>query len=225
MHFARRQHNATLLPDGTVLVTGGTQGNGAKYQGEQNGFNDLRIGSPIRAAEIWNPDTGHWTQCAEASVDRCYHSTAFLLPDATVVSAGGGEYSPANNGAPNLPEDTHRDAQIFSPPYLFHGVRPVITSAPNDVTYSEAFTIGTANSGQVGAVNWIRLSSVTHSNNMNQRINFSGVCCGRRAFHYSDGASERQCLSAGALHVIRARQKRRSVGREDSTNSLTNAVL
>ncbi len=116
MHFARRQHNATLLPDGTVLVMGGTQGNG----GESNGFNDLTPGQPIRSAELWDPKTGHWTLMARASVDRCYHSVAVLLPDATVLSAGGGEYRPNNNlDRENNPNDSHKNAQIFSPPYLF----------------------------------------------------------------------------------------------------------
>jgi hypothetical protein len=114
---------------------------------------------------------------AKADRDRCYHSTAFLLPDATVVSAGGGEYSPSEDGrTPNPPGDTHQDAQIFSPPYLFKAdgtrvARPDITSAPNDVTYGQTFTVGTSHPDQVGAVNWVRLSSVTHSFNMNQRIN------------------------------------------------------
>ena len=115
MKFRRRQHNATLLPDGTVLVTGGTQGSG----GETNGFNDLTPGQPIHAAELWNPKTGHWTVMASEDVDRCYHSTAILLPDATVLSAGGGEYAPRNDGVQNDPKDTHKDAQIFKPPYLF----------------------------------------------------------------------------------------------------------
>jgi len=172
MHFARRQHNAVLLPDGTILVLGGTQGCGAKIPGEDKGFNDLTPGAPIHAAELWDPGTGHWTVLAEASVDRCYHSTAVLLPDATVLSAGGGEYSPKHMGDEDLPEDTHKDAQIFFPPYLFRGDRPDIKNAPAEVSYEQSFTIDTSHPDQVSRVTWIRLSSVTHSNNMNQRINF-----------------------------------------------------
>ena len=58
MKFPRRQHNATVLPDGTVLVTGGTRGGG----GPNNGFNDLRPGQPVHVAELWNPATGEWTR-------------------------------------------------------------------------------------------------------------------------------------------------------------------
>ncbi len=169
MRFARRQHNATILPDGTVLVTGGTQGNG----GPNNGFNDLRIGQPIRAAELWNPENNQWTVLAEEGVDRCYHSTAVLLPDATVLSGGGGEYRP-QDGDPreNAPEDSHRDAQIFSPPYLFTGTtRPDITSAPGEVAYGQSFNVRVSQPDQVALVTWIRLSTVTHSFNQGQRFN------------------------------------------------------
>src|SRR5215470_425562 len=127
MAFPRRQHNATILPDGTVLVTGGTRG---------GGFNNLRPGQPVHVAELWQPGTGTWTQLAAEAVDRCYHSTAVLLPDATVLSAGGGEYFPAERTKEeNDPLDSHRNAQIFSPPYLFKGARPVISSAPDAVRY------------------------------------------------------------------------------------------
>jgi hypothetical protein len=164
MRFPRRQHNGTLLPDGTVLVTGGTQG---------GGFNDLTIGSPIRAAELWDPKTGKWKVLAEESVDRCYHSTAVLLPDATVLSAGGGEYSPKNDGQANDPKDSHRNGQIFCPPYLFKkGKRPDIVDAPTSVGYGEKFEVKTSHPDDVGAVNWVKLSSVTHSFNTDQRINF-----------------------------------------------------
>jgi hypothetical protein len=74
---------------------------------------------------------------------------------------------------PNSLKDSHADAQIFSPPYLFQGgPRPDITNAPKTVTYKTTFDVGTSNPDQVGQVTWIRLSSVTHSFNTNQRINF-----------------------------------------------------
>ncbi|MEY2615729.1 MAG: galactose oxidase, partial [Verrucomicrobiota bacterium] len=162
MQLARRQHNATLLPDGTVLVTGGTQG---------NGFNNLDPGLPVHAAELWDPATGSWTVLAAESVDRCYHATAVLLPDGTVLSAGSGEFRPTPT-TENDPKESHRDAQIFSPPYLFQGARPVITNAPTNVVYGQVFSVNTSQPGEIGQVTWLRLPSVTHSFDQNQRINF-----------------------------------------------------
>src|SRR5262249_43016301 len=74
---------------------------------------------------------------------------------------------------PNDPEDSHRDAQIFSPPYLFKGPRPVITSAPKaSVSYGESFDVSTTQPNAIGKVSWIRLPSVTHAFDQSQRINF-----------------------------------------------------
>ena len=80
MAFARRQLNATLLPDGNVLVTGGTS---------SPGFNDPA--GAVHAAELWNPTTEQWTTLASSSsgIPRVYHSTALLLPDGRVLSMGG----------------------------------------------------------------------------------------------------------------------------------------
>ncbi len=171
MNFRRRQHNATLLPDGTVLVTGGTRGGGG-LEPNPTGFNDLSPGQPVHVAERWDPVTGQWTELAAETVDRCYHSTAVLLPDATVLSAGGGEYRPGNGPADNDPQDSHRNAQIFSPPYLFQGAQPEITTAPAAVGYGTTFGVGTTQAGDIGKVSLVRLGSVTHSFNVNQRINF-----------------------------------------------------
>ena len=85
MNSARRQHNATILADGTVLVTGGTKG---------PGFNDLSSKNTVHAAELWNPDPASetWTLMASESVDRCYHSTATLFfPSGELHLAGHGK--------------------------------------------------------------------------------------------------------------------------------------
>jgi galactose oxidase len=169
MHFARRQHNATILADGTVLVTGGTRSGGG---GPPQNFNNLDLGQPVHIAELWNPADGTWTQLGAESIDRCYHSTAVLLPDGRVLSAGGGEFFPVEGiTQQNDPADTHRDAQVFSPPYLFKGARPVISSAPASVGYGETFHVDSPQAGDVTKVSWIKLSSVTHSFNTGQRYN------------------------------------------------------
>ncbi len=163
MQFARRQHNATILADGSVLVTGGTRG---------NGFNDLDKNATVHEAELWNPTTGKWSTMAAEAVDRCYHSTAVLLPDGRVLSAGGGEYAPSNNVA-NPSTDSHIDAQLFSPPYLFTGTpRPTIAGAPNAVSYDQPFEVQVPAAEKIVKVSWIRLASGTHSFDQNQRLNF-----------------------------------------------------
>ena len=157
MAYARRQLNATLLPDGKVLATGGTSGDGGNNA----------IGS-VFAAEMWDPATGTWSTMASMQVRRLYHSTAVLLLDGRVLSAGGGR--PAAVGEDPLTE--HRDAEIYSPPYLFKGARPTISSAPTTrLGYNQTFFVGTTKATSITKVTLIRLSSSTHALNMNQRIN------------------------------------------------------
>ncbi len=148
MAFPRRHLNATVLPTGEVLATGGTGG---------TAFNDLTLA--VHAAELWNPQTGVWTRLASNSIDRIYHSTSLLLPDGRVLHAGSGESGP-----------DQRNAELFSPPYLFQGPRPVISSAPDAIGYDASFQVGTPDAADISKVSLIRLGSVTHAFNMGQRF-------------------------------------------------------
>ena len=162
MNFSRRQHNAVVLPDSTVLVTGGTQ---------SPGFNNVEPGGPVHQAELWDPATEKWTLMAQENTDRCYHSIALLLPDGRVLSAGGGEWAPTP-GVANPQQDSHRDAQIYSPPYLFNGDRPTILTTPAEITYGKSFNVTVDPGNIITNVSWIRLGSVTHSFNQSQMLVF-----------------------------------------------------
>ena len=158
MKFPRRQMNATLLADGSVLVTGGTSG---------AGFNNQA--GAVRDAELWNPATGTWTTMARESQTRTYHSTALLLPSGRVLSSGSGE-----GGGITL-ANSEFTAQVYSPPYLFKAdgsaaPRPSITSAPSTLHYNQIFTVETPNVASVTKGTLIRLSSVTHAFNQSQLV-------------------------------------------------------
>lgn len=144
-----RQHaNATLLPNGKVLITGGSKG---LAQGE---FDDET--SPVFLAEWWNPESNSWKSLAPSNgVYRGYHSIALLLPDGRVLVAGG--------------EKTANSYEIYSPPYLFQGTRPEIRSAPDQVKYGEKFNVETTQKNKITYFRMIRLGSVTHSFNQGQR--------------------------------------------------------
>jgi hypothetical protein len=161
MAFGRRQFNLTVLADGTALATGGNS-SGA-------GLVDLNAG--VYNAEQWNPATGQWTTLAAMQVTRQYHSTALLLPDGRVLSAGGGIC-----GTCDTVGYLAKNAEIFSPPYLFAkdgsgqlAPRPVISSAPTSLTYASSFDVATPDAANIAKVALVRLGAVTHSNNMDQR--------------------------------------------------------
>jgi hypothetical protein len=60
--------------------------------------------------------------------------------------------------------------EIYSPPYLFRGPRPVITSAPTNVPYGGGtFTVGTDRPGDIATVELIRPATVTHGVEFDQR--------------------------------------------------------
>jgi PKD repeat protein len=150
MAFPRRQMNATMLPTGEVLVTGGTSG---------IDFNDLT--QAVHAAEVWNPTTGLWTTLASNTINRGYHSTSLLLPDGRVLHSGSGDGA----GAPD-----ERNAELFSPPYLFKGPRPTVADAPSEIGYGTSFTVTTPEAASIAKISLIRLGAVTHAFDMNQRF-------------------------------------------------------
>jgi Domain of unknown function (DUF1929) len=150
MAFARRHLNLTVLPTGEVLATGGVAG---------TTFNDISTG--VHAAEIWNPTSGHWATLASDAITRGYHASSLLLPDGRVLHGGSGDGA----GAPN-----QRNAEIFSPPYLFRGARPTITGGPSDLTYGATFRLETPDAASITHVSFIRLGAVTHAFDQGQRF-------------------------------------------------------
>ena len=119
MAKARANTNATLLPDSTILVTGG----------KTNVLNELLTTNPVRPTELSNDAPWLWRTLINATVRRGYHSTALLLPSGKVLTAGG--------------EEREKDYEVFQPPYMTNGtVRPVILHAPNTLNMSYGSTYG-----------------------------------------------------------------------------------
>jgi hypothetical protein len=160
MAFGRRQHNLTVLADGSVLATGGNS----------SGASLVDLNAGVYPAELWSPSTGQWRTLASMQVTRQYHSIALLLPDGRVLSAGGGIC-----GTCDAVGYLAKNAEIFSPPYLFQAdgtpaPRPSIGAAPTSTTYGGTMTIATSDPAAISKVALIRLGAVTHSNNMEQRF-------------------------------------------------------
>jgi Domain of unknown function (DUF1929)/Bacterial Ig domain/Kelch motif len=149
MSFGRYMHTLVMLPTGKVLAIGGS-----------SVVDETTVVPGPLPVELWDPNTETWATLAAMAVPRMYHSTALLLPDGRVLAAGGGR----NYSAPN-----QLSAQVYSPPYLFKGSRPTITSAPDNVPYGSApFTVNSPEAATIASVSLISLGSVTHSTDMNQ---------------------------------------------------------
>ena len=156
MSSQRRWVSATVLADGKVLATGGSR--------VENQLTDVN-----NRAEIWDPDTGQWHAGPQLHVGpsaapaRLYHSSALLLPDATVLVAGGGAPGPLVN----------TNAEIYQPPYLFDSngdlaIRPVIQSAPDTANVGDSLAVQVDST--INRVTLVKSGSVTHSVNMDQRF-------------------------------------------------------
>ena len=143
MASARMLANAVLLPDGNVLVVGG---------GQQQNYT-----GPVRTPEMYDPASGVWTQMAPQAAGRMYHSTAVLLPDGRVLSAGQDDGTLATYG------------ELFSPPYLFRGARPTITTAPATASWNTQIAVTTPDAAAIGSVMLIRPGATTHQVNTDQR--------------------------------------------------------
>ena len=150
---ARVQGNSVLLPNGKVLALGGSVRN-------------EDVNSATLGADLYDPATGLWSSAGTCSYARLYHSTAILLPDATVVSAGS-----------NPQRGTYEQhIEIYSPAYLFNAdgtwaTRPTIQSAPASIGYGNGtFQVQTPDALNINSVVLARPGSDTHAWNMEQRL-------------------------------------------------------
>jgi hypothetical protein len=153
MTYPRAYANAVVLPTGQVFVVGG-QTFAAAFKDDNS----------VLVPELWDPISQTFTPVAPMQTPRNYHSTALLLPDGRVFVGGGGQ---CGSCATN-----HLNAEIFSPSYLFNSDgtpanRPTIVSAPSTAPLGSTISVSTNTQTSVFAI--LRLSSVTHSVDNDQR--------------------------------------------------------
>jgi hypothetical protein len=156
LNFPRLHLNAVLLPDRTVFVTGGS------LKQEDTPLARLQ-------PEIYDPATDTWTPMAHSTVPRLYHSTALLLPDGSVVTAGGNPEGGTHVEWDDDPEEEMR-LEIFRPPYFFKGARPTITAIPAQCTYGQTIQITSPESANIRWANLLRNCATTHSFDGSQRL-------------------------------------------------------
>lgn len=153
----RRYGTATVLVDGKVFVNGGTSA-------DDNVLDDRAH----YISETWDPATGQWTETAAASLARLYHSNAILLPDATVLTGGGGLPGPLTNN----------NGEIYYPPYLYKkdgsglpAPRPTIDTASISAGWGQPLRVGFTTAGKpITRVTLLRTSTTTHAFNNGQRF-------------------------------------------------------
>lgn len=160
--------SGVVLPTGEVFVVNG---------GDRDHVVGPGLEAPVRSTEIYHPDTGQWTETLAQARGRTYHNTATLLPDGRVLVGGhapiGTAYGKPDDSGEQLlglsKAYTDPTFQIFSPPYLFWGERPVITNVDPAVRTGQVLDVGVANPDDISSIRLLRNTSITHLVDSDQR--------------------------------------------------------
>ncbi|MFI6107971.1 galactose oxidase-like domain-containing protein [Streptomyces sp. NPDC051310] len=150
-----RYPSASLLPDDSVLVTGGSE----DYRG--------RSGSNVLEARTYDPKSGRYTRVADPQVGRNYHSGSVLLPDGRVMIFGSDSlFADDANTKPGVFEQR---IEIYTPPYLYRDARPAITSGPKSIERGDSGVFKTPDAARITTAKLMRPSAVTHVTDVDQR--------------------------------------------------------
>ena len=154
-----RYLSTVLLPDDTVFTTGGSSGyRGGPYRG--------RARSDLFNSQIYLPGENRFATAAESTVGRNYHSEAILLPDGRVITLGS---DPLYDATGRNPGTFEQRIEVYSPPYLFKGERPVLTGGPASVQRGTTVRFTTPDTARVRRARLVRPSAVTHVVDVDQR--------------------------------------------------------
>ena len=147
MHHARMHLCAVLLPDRTVLATGGSA------------MEETAQTAPPYA-EIYHPGSDTWTMTGPSRIPRLYHSIALLMPDGKVITAGSNPVRKAEE----------LRIEVYWPPYLFHEQRPMLHLASTTGSYGDTVAATVDDPAALDTVSLIRPGASTHSCDNEQRL-------------------------------------------------------
>ncbi|KAF7355247.1 Glyoxal oxidase [Mycena sanguinolenta] len=145
MPQGRTMSQFIILPDGKLLlVNGGLNGtagfglNNSLTPQDQMPFGNSFASGPAPPA-LYDPEApagSRWSSAgfATSSIARLYHSSALLLPDASVLIAGSNPNLDVNT-SDDVPFPTQYTAEKFYPPYFSAATRPVPSGIPSTLTY------------------------------------------------------------------------------------------
>jgi hypothetical protein len=167
MNNARWYSTGVSLPTGEVIAFSGADRDEVVAPGS---------GTPETTPEMYDPETGTWTELADAARGRTYHNTATLMGDGRVlvgghapIATGYGKPTPqfAELGLSNAFRDP--SFEVFSPPNLFYGPRPVITEVQPSLTRGGTLRIATPDAADISSVTVVRNTAMTHLIDADQR--------------------------------------------------------
>lgn len=177
------------LPDGKMLVVNGGAMGTAGYSKQtlyvpsldQMAFGESLAAEPVGQPAIYDPTAAngsHWSTdgLATSQIARLYHSSAILLPDASVLIAGSNPNLDVNTST--IFPTTYK-AEVFYPPYFSATTRPSPQNMPSKLSYGGAYFdvqippssySGSANDAADNTTVWLmRPGWTTHGMNMGQR--------------------------------------------------------
>nr|BFD84642.1 kelch motif-containing protein [Streptomyces sp. Xyl84] len=150
-----RYPQASVLPDDTVLVSGGSR----DYRG--------RGDSDILQARLYDPRTNAFRRVADPLVGRDYHAGSILLPDGRVMFFGSDPLY--GDKAGTRPGTFEQRIEIYTPPYLYRGARPSLSGGPRTLARGTSGTFTSRHATVIRKARLIRPSASTHVTDVDQR--------------------------------------------------------
>ncbi|KAJ6472021.1 glyoxal oxidase [Mycena sanguinolenta] len=190
MPVGRTMSQFIILPDGKLLlVNGGLNGTAGFGQRnlltteDQMPFGESFASGPVGTPVLYDPEApagSRWYSAgfATSNIARLYHSSALLLPDASVLIAGSNPNLDVNTSS-TVPYPTEYRAEKFYPPYFSATTRPIPSGVPSKLSYGgDPFDITIPASSYSGSsndtanktiVSVVRGGWTTHGMNFGQR--------------------------------------------------------
>jgi hypothetical protein len=168
-------HTPRWLSDGVLLSTGQVW---TVNGGDRDHLETPGIDYANKSTEMWDPATNKWTVLEPQAHRRSYHTTAVLMPDGRVLVGGHAPVGallygqPTDVAADNLgmaPLWADASFQIFTPPNLFWGKRPVITGVNPMISTNKVLTVKVDRPGDISSIRLYRNPSQTHLVDGDQR--------------------------------------------------------